>query len=176
LSLLQLPRALAARTRAAVLLAQGEPAAAAAACERSIACAQSIGAGLQTAFSRALQGHALVAAGDRRAAIAAWRVAEHELDAAGSVRVRDEVRRGLRKLGARVEPRGPATGEDSGVGALTPREREIADLVRDRHTNKEIAARLFLSDKTVESHLRNIFIKLGASSRVEVARTIEREP
>jgi DNA-binding CsgD family transcriptional regulator len=62
------------------------------------------------------------------------------------------------------------------VGALTPREREIADLVCDRHTNKEIAARLFLSDKTVESHLRNIFIKLGASSRVEVARTIEREP
>ena len=176
LPLLQLPRALAARTRAAVLLAQAEPAAAAAACERSIACGQSIGAGLQVAFSRALQGHALVAAGERKAAITAWRAAEHELDAAGSVRVRDEVRRALRKLGARVEPRGPATGEDSGVGALTPREREIAELVRDRHTNKEIAARLFLSDKTVESHLRNIFIKLGASSRVEVARTIEREP
>ena len=42
-------------------------------------------------------------------------------------------------------------------------------------TNKQIAAELFLSEKTIESHLRNIFVKLGASSRVEVARAIERE-
>jgi DNA-binding NarL/FixJ family response regulator len=60
------------------------------------------------------------------------------------------------------------------VEALSRRELEIAELVTDRHTNKEIAGRLFLSDKTVESHLRNIFIKLGVSSRVEVARAVER--
>ena len=48
-------------------------------------------------------------------------------------------------------------------------------LVTDRKTNKEIAAELFLSGKTVESHLRNIFAKLGASSRVDVARAVERE-
>jgi DNA-binding NarL/FixJ family response regulator/tetratricopeptide (TPR) repeat protein len=172
---LELPRALASRSRAAVLLEAGHAAAAAAACERSIAAAEAIGAGLQAAFSRTLQGHALAAAGDRTAAIATWRTAEHALDAYGSVRVRDEVRRALRRFGARVEPRGPATPEDSGVAALTPREREIADLVRDRLTNREIAGRLFLSDKTIESHLRNVFIKLGVSSRVEVARTIERD-
>lgn len=44
----------------------------------------------------------------------------------------------------------------------------------DRKTNREIAEELFLSGKTVESHLRNIFVKLGAASRVEVARTVER--
>jgi DNA-binding NarL/FixJ family response regulator len=172
---LQLPVALASRARAAVLLARDDAAGAAAACERSIAAAEAIGAGLQAAFSRALLGHARAATGDRTAAIAAWRAAEHELDACGSVRVRDEVRRALRRLGARVEPRGPATGADAGLEALTPREREIADLVRDRLTNREIAQQLFLSDKTIESHLRNVFIKLGVSSRVEVARVIERE-
>jgi DNA-binding NarL/FixJ family response regulator len=38
-----------------------------------------------------------------------------------------------------------------------------------------MAAQLFLSEKTIKSHVRNVFIKLGASSRVEVARIIERD-
>ena len=45
----------------------------------------------------------------------------------------------------------------------------------DRHTNREIAGTLFLSEKTVESHMRNIFVKLSVSSRVDVARAIERD-
>jgi DNA-binding NarL/FixJ family response regulator len=92
------------------------------------------------------------------------------------VRARDEVRRELRKLGARVEPR-RATGRDAaeGVASLSSREREIAELVTDRRTNKEIAAELFLSEKTIESHLRNVFAKLGVRSRVQVARVMERE-
>lgn len=48
-------------------------------------------------------------------------------------------------------------------------------LVFDRKTNPEIAAELFLSQKTVETHLRNIFRKVGVSSRVELARVVERE-
>jgi DNA-binding NarL/FixJ family response regulator len=127
------------------------------------------------AFARSLAGRALVAAGERSAAIATLRAAEAELDVCGSVRVRDEMRRELRKLGARAEKRGPAAAGDSGVGALTKRELEIAELVTDRKTNREIAATLFLSDKTIESHLRNIFVKLGVSSRVDVARAVERD-
>ena len=61
------------------------------------------------------------------------------------------------------------------MAALTKRELEIAALVTDRKTNPEIASELFLSAKTIESHMRNIFVKLGASSRVEVARTVERD-
>ena len=172
---LLLPTALAGRARAAVLLAQGEPLEAARLARASAEHAGAIGARLQAAFSRGLEGRALVAAGERRQATSVLREAERELDACGSTRVRDEMRRELRRLGARAEPRGPATAGDSGVAALTKRELEIAGLVTDRMTNREIAAALFLSDKTVESHIRNVFHKLGVSSRVEIARAIERD-
>ena len=172
---LRLPTALALRARAAVMLADDEPLEAARVSTESADVAAAAGARLPAAFALALAGRALAAAGEREPAIAMLRRAEGELDTCGSVRVRDEMRRELRRLGARAEPRGPATAEDSGVGALTKRELEIAGLVTDRKTNREIAAELFLSEKTVESHMRNIFVKLSASSRVEVARVVERD-
>ena len=49
---------------------------------------------------------------------------------------------------------------------------EVARLIVDRMTTARIAAELFLSRKTVETHIRHLFDKLGVSSRVEVARTI----
>ncbi len=52
---------------------------------------------------------------------------------------------------------------------LTPREQEIAALVAQGLMNKEIAARLFISDQTVKNHLHNIFEKLGVSDRLELA-------
>jgi DNA-binding CsgD family transcriptional regulator len=172
---LRLPTAFALRGRAAVLLHADEPLAAARTAQEAAALAEAAGARLVAAFARSLAGRALAVAGERTAAIAMLRAAEAELDACGSLRVRDEMRRELRKLGARAEKRGPAAAGDSGVAALTKRELEIAELVVDRKTNREIAAALFLSDKTVESHLRNIFVKLGVSSRVEVARAVERD-
>ena len=57
---------------------------------------------------------------------------------------------------------------------MTSRELQVARLVVDRKTNPQIAAELFLSQKTVETHLRNIFRKVDVSSRVELARTVER--
>ena len=172
---LQLPRALALRGRATLLLADGNAAEAAALSLEAADVAASIGARLPAAFCNALAGRALAAAGDRPRAITTLRLAESELSACGSIRVRDEMRRELRRLGARAEPRGPATGADAGVASLTRRELQIADLVTDRHTNREIAGTLFLSEKTVESHMRNIFVKLSVSSRVDVARAIERD-
>ena len=172
---LQVPAAIAARTRAEILLARGEPAEAARLAGESAKSAASVGARLQAAFSLALRGRALVAAGERDDAVAALREAESETGECGSLRVRDEMRRELRKLGARAEVRGPATADDSGLSSLTKRELEIAELITDRMTNPQIAEKLFLSKKTIETHIRNVFHKLGVSSRVEVARVVEHE-
>jgi DNA-binding CsgD family transcriptional regulator len=76
-------------------------------------------------------------------------------------RARDE----LRAAGAKL----PRTA--SGV-ALTAQEQRIASLVAEGLSNKEIAGRLVLSTKTVEGHLRNVFEKLGVTSRTQVARAM----
>ena len=77
------------------------------------------------------------------------------------------------ELGHRTRAhRQPGAGD--GIASLSARELEVARLVVDRKTNPEIAAELFLSQKTVETHLRNAFRKLDVSSRVELARAVER--
>ena len=55
---------------------------------------------------------------------------------------------------------------------LTAQERQIAQLARDGLSNPEIGARLFLSPRTVEWHLRKVFTKLGIHSRRELATAL----
>ncbi len=69
-------------------------------------------------------------------------------------------------LPAPTQPDGPGSAPEI---ALTRREREILDLLCARQTNTEIAGHLFLSPRTVESHVRNILGKLGAENRREAA-------
>jgi DNA-binding NarL/FixJ family response regulator len=100
--------------------------------------------------------------------------AARELEHCGALRYRDEAERELRKLGHRIHRRTrPGTADGIGLESLTERELQLARLVTDRKTNPEIASELFLSQKTVETHLRNIFRKVGVSSRVELARAVE---
>ena len=96
------------------------------------------------------------------------------LDSVGAKRYRAAAERELRQLGHHIHRRSQAGAQGGGVDALTQRELEIARRIVDRRTNREIAEELFLSPKTVETHIRNIFGKLGADSRVEVARIVER--
>ena len=72
-----------------------------------------------------------------------------------------------------------ATGEtavrrgDAAVTALTPQERQVAELLATGRTTREAAAALFLSPKTVEYHLRHVYLKLGIRSRQELSRAVE---
>ena len=72
--------------------------------------------------------------------------------------------RELAATGERVRKRSVETRDD-----LTAQEQQIAKLACDGLSNQEIGARLFLSPRTVEWHLRKVFIKLGVRSRRELA-------
>ena len=92
----------------------------------------------------------------------------------GQLTLRRLADQGLRALGERPWRRGRTASTDGGIGALSAREREVADLVALGATNPEIASRLFLSRKTVEHHVSNALAKLGLHSRAELAAEIGR--
>ncbi len=165
---------MAKRAAAAVTLYAGEPDSAAETALASAAAAEEVGAPVEAALSRTLAGRALAQAGRPDRAVVELRRAATELHDCGATRYRAAAERELRGLGHRVHRR-TRPGRGDGVASLTGRELEVAQLVVDRRTNAEIAAALFLSPKTVETHLRNIFRKLDVSSRVEVARAVERQ-
>jgi DNA-binding CsgD family transcriptional regulator len=172
----QLPMAVAwaERASAAVELDGGDPAGAAERALASAAAADEAGAPVESALSRLLAGRALAAAGDRARATAELRRAADAFGECGALRYSGETGRELRKLGPHIQQRTRAGGPaGTALESLTERELQLTMLVVDRKTNPEIASELFLSQKTVETHLRNIFRKVGVTSRVELARAVE---
>lgn len=69
----------------------------------------------------------------------------------------------------RVAGEAPRPASTAAVDVLTPQQAQISRLVARGATNREIAAELFISRRTVDHHLRNVFSKLGVRSRVELA-------
>jgi len=174
---MQLPLAAAWADRAAAAVAFDAGDAALAA-ERSLASADSAdaaGAPIESALSRTIAGRALAATGENDRAVAELQRAAATLDACGAWRYRQSAERELRKLGQHIHRRTrPGTTDGAGIASLTGRELQVARLVVDRKTNPQIAAELFLSQKTVETHLRNVFHKMDVTTRIALARAVER--
>jgi DNA-binding NarL/FixJ family response regulator len=172
---LPLAAAWADRAAAAVALHVGDSARATVRALASADAAEEAGAPIEAALSRTLAGRALAQGGESDRAVAELRRAAAALDACGALRYRERAERELGRLGHRPHRRTrPGTTDGGGIESLTQRELQVARLVVDRKTNAQIAAELFLSQKTVETHLRNIFHKMNVASRTSLAHAVER--
>jgi ATP/maltotriose-dependent transcriptional regulator MalT len=159
--------------RAAVELARGDPAAAAAAAREAVTLGESARNPMLVARAQALVGAALARGGDATAGIAELERAERALFACGALREADAAAQELRRLGRRRPRR--AREDARGLAALSPREWEVATLVAAGSRNRDVATALFVSEKTVESHLARIYGKLGVRSRAALAALVAAE-
>lgn len=119
---------------------------------------------LERARAHADLGSALHRAGQAEEARTSLRCAVDLAHRCGADALEDRALAELRATGAR--PRRRVT---TGIGALTPSERRIAELAASGQQNREIAEALFVTMATVEFHLRNAYRKLGISSRTQLA-------
>jgi DNA-binding NarL/FixJ family response regulator len=140
-----------------------------------LALANSTANPLLAARARALIGTALAREGETDRGLANLEQAERTLLDCGARREADAAAQELRRFGRRGARPLRAASRGTGVGALSPRETEIATMVATGKRNRDVAAALFLSEKTVESHLARIYDKLGVHSRAALATIIAGE-
>jgi DNA-binding CsgD family transcriptional regulator/tetratricopeptide (TPR) repeat protein len=172
-----LPRGLASgwakRARARLELARKRPQEALIHARAALEDAHEVGLMPEIAAVQILIGQAQSELEQRDEAIVALRTANDMLDGSGCVRLQDQCMQTLRSIGYDALPRHGS--QPAALTGLTSRETELAQLVTAGLTNRKIADSLFISEKTVESHLRNIFRKLGVGSRLALARVVEAE-
>jgi DNA-binding NarL/FixJ family response regulator len=143
-------QARAAHATGAVLLAEGHPKDALLATRQALKQWTELEARHEAALTRALVADACAAVGDTEGAELARSAARATFEALGAAP-------DLARLGARDEPGRP--------DGLTSREVEVLRVLAEGKTNRVIAENLFISEKTVASHVSHIFTKLGVSSR-----------
>ena len=148
-------------------LAEGDDAARVALCRQALTLA---GGPLDAVRVRLALGATLSRLGDRVEAREELRPALATADAAGARPLAERARRELVATGLR-----PRQAAIEGEAALTPRQREICALAAAGKGNREIANALFLSIKTVETHLAAGYRKLGINSRAEIGAALAGE-
>lgn len=145
------------------LLAVRENEEAAGAAERAVRLLDATGHALLAGSACEVRGRALLSS-DRRRACDLLEQAAEAFDGCGATWRRDRVRRLLTGFGHR----GRRAAARTGPAALTTREREVVDLAAGGYTAREIAARLFIGKRTVETHIANAYAKLGVANRREL--------
>ena len=106
----------------------------------------------------------------RRDAREQLRTAHDMFTSMGAEAFAERARAELLATGERARPRTAPAAEE-----LTPQEAQIARLVIQGESNRDIAAQLFLSPSTVDYHLRKVYRKTGVTSRTQLARTMTAE-
>jgi DNA-binding CsgD family transcriptional regulator len=119
----------------------------------------------EQARSELAYGEFLRRAGRRVEARAHLQAALDRFEGLGAALWAERARVELRASGRTARKRDPSTSAD-----LTPQELQIARFVAEGLTNREVAAQLFLSPRTIDFHLRNVYRKLSISSRTALAR------
>ena len=157
------PLAQALRDRAATVA----PSAARPLLERAVTVAAAAPGAIAEAHARAELGALLARAGEGEPAREQLRAALALARAGGAVALAREVAATLRAAGGR-----PRRAAAAGLAVLTPAQRRVATLAAAGHTNREIAERLVVTPKTVESHLRETFRKLEIGSRAQLPEAL----
>ncbi|KAB1139582.1 tetratricopeptide repeat protein [Streptomyces luteolifulvus] len=149
-------RAVVANGHGSVLLAAGEPEGACAVLRGAWVAWHEIDAPYETARVRLQMARACRRIGDHDTAEMELEAARRVFEQLGAVPALKEVRQLMGRAGRAPHP---------SRGGLTPREVEVLRLIATGASNREIADRLVISDKTVARHVSNMFTKLGVSSR-----------
>lgn len=151
-----------ARVRGQIAVAAEEHAAALRHFEEALAHALEVGLPIEAGRIELLAAVSLTARGNRAAAERSLRSAARAFDQAGAVAYAEQAGAIARRFGLDLD------APYAALAALTRAERAVATLVGDGLINKEIAVRLVLSEKTVESHLGRVYAKLDVRSRKEL--------
>ncbi len=156
------PLATAARGHALVLAARGDLAAARAELDRALVEHDRLGWPFERARTELTHGMVLRRDKQKRAVRETLHRALATFEDLGASLWAAKVRAEISRIGGRPAP----------TGSLTATERRVAELAADGHTNREVAALLFLSTKTVAAHLTSVYAKLGVRSRTELSRQL----
>jgi DNA-binding CsgD family transcriptional regulator len=155
----------ASRSRAIVTAATGDVADALEAARRATAAHAAAGLPLELARSQLVLGTIQRRTRLKRAARESMDASLASFERMGAVAWAQRARAGLDRIGGRA----------ASIGQLTATERRAAELVGEGHSNKEVAALLFVSPKTIEANLSRVYAKLGVQSRTELVRWLAEE-